>query len=151
MRPLSAIIAFCTALPGGFAQTPANIEIAPQLLQKAEPEYSDEARAAGLEGAVIVTGTITKAYQAICGSSSRSVSAWMKKRSRRYGNIASCPAHSRGNRSPIRHRNGRLSVAGQRITLALDSSRIRAPGWSIAAAVLEDCVSIWRRHQPQGI
>jgi len=34
--------------------------IAPQPLQKTEPEYSDEAHLAGLEGAVLLTGTITE-------------------------------------------------------------------------------------------
>ena len=33
---------------------------APQLLQKTEPEYSDEARAAGLEGTVLITGMISE-------------------------------------------------------------------------------------------
>jgi TonB family protein len=33
--------------------------VAPQPLQKTEPEYSEEARLAGLEGAVLLTGTIT--------------------------------------------------------------------------------------------
>jgi TonB family protein len=34
--------------------------VPPQLLQKTEPEYSEEARLAGLEGAVSLTGTITE-------------------------------------------------------------------------------------------
>jgi TonB family protein len=33
--------------------------VAPKILQKTEPEYSDEARLAGLEGAVALSGTIT--------------------------------------------------------------------------------------------
>jgi TonB family protein len=37
----------------------ANGVSAPQPLQKTEPEYSEEARLAGLEGAVLLTGTIT--------------------------------------------------------------------------------------------
>ncbi len=34
--------------------------VPPQLLQKTEPEYSEEARLAGLEGAVMLTATITE-------------------------------------------------------------------------------------------
>jgi TonB family protein len=34
--------------------------VTPQLLQKTEPEYSEEARLAGLEGTVLLTGTITE-------------------------------------------------------------------------------------------
>jgi TonB family protein len=37
-----------------------NVVVPPQLLQKTEPEYSEEARLAGLEGAVLVTATITE-------------------------------------------------------------------------------------------
>jgi TonB family protein len=38
----------------------ANSVVARQLLQKTEPEYSDEARLAGLEGTVHLTGTISE-------------------------------------------------------------------------------------------
>jgi TonB family protein len=38
----------------------ANSVVASQLVQKTEPEYSDEARLAGLEGVVLLTGTITE-------------------------------------------------------------------------------------------
>jgi TonB family protein len=40
-------------------QATANSVVARQLLQKTEPEYSDEARLAGLEGTVQLTGTIS--------------------------------------------------------------------------------------------
>ena len=35
-------------------------DVPPQLLEKTDPEYSEEARLAGLEGAVTLTGTITE-------------------------------------------------------------------------------------------
>jgi TonB family protein len=35
-------------------------DVPPQILQKTDPEYSQEARLAGLEGAVMLTGTITE-------------------------------------------------------------------------------------------
>jgi TonB family protein len=35
-------------------------DVPPQVLQKTDPEYSEEARIAGLEGAVTLTGTITE-------------------------------------------------------------------------------------------
>lgn len=35
-------------------------DVPPQILQKTDPEYSEEARIAGLEGAVTLTGTITE-------------------------------------------------------------------------------------------
>jgi len=37
-----------------------NVVVPSQILQKTEPEYSEEARIAGLEGAVTLTGTITE-------------------------------------------------------------------------------------------
>jgi TonB family protein len=37
-----------------------NPAVPPQILQKIDPEYSEEARVAGLEGAVMLTGTITE-------------------------------------------------------------------------------------------
>jgi len=61
MRPLSANIGFFACLALGFGQSdPGKGIVAPQPLQKTEPEYSDEARLAGLEGTVSLTGTITE-------------------------------------------------------------------------------------------
>src|ERR1700676_300399 len=40
--------------------TVSSVVTIPQIVQKTEPEYSDEARAAGLEGTVLLTGTITE-------------------------------------------------------------------------------------------
>ena len=37
-----------------------NVVVPPQILQKTEPEYSEEARIAGLEGTVTLSGTITE-------------------------------------------------------------------------------------------
>jgi TonB family protein len=67
MRPLFAIVALCTCAALVFGQSNSsgayqvgNGVEAPQPLQKTEPEYSDEARLAGLEGSVLLAGTITE-------------------------------------------------------------------------------------------
>jgi TonB family protein len=41
-----------------------DVVVQPQVLQKTDPEYSEEARIAGLEGAVTLTGTITEQGEA---------------------------------------------------------------------------------------
>jgi TonB family protein len=59
-----ALIAYQLATPTlpqvlGAAEAGA-ADVPPQVLQKTDPEYSEEARIAGLEGAVTLTGTITE-------------------------------------------------------------------------------------------
>src|SRR5260370_32777089 len=46
-------------LPTG-AYRVADGVVGPELIQKSEPDYSDEARLAGLEGTVLVTGVVAE-------------------------------------------------------------------------------------------
>jgi TonB family protein len=48
-----------TTLPAGVFRVGDGV-VAPQPVQKTDPEYSEEARLAGLEGTVLLTGTITE-------------------------------------------------------------------------------------------
>jgi len=56
-RLLPALVLLATAL---VAEKPAPIVTAPRVIEKAEPEYTEQARAAGVEGTVQVKGELTE-------------------------------------------------------------------------------------------